>query len=284
MRQLIEHQSFYSIRESLERSAETLTKTGESILILSPPTLKGALSIAPLEASLIDANIPYRRRFSTEIPSSSRFIRIVENPETKNVRVVDYSEILISAQTVEGLRGKRGDPRKGALSTVAQAHALAQLICPTSQRLRRMRPWVLSGNWIDAALDTTYDPVYTSLRDFLSEEGSIKIVPVTEVPNPEIGNYEWVEEGELARITKKWNSSDINQKEMAMDSLAEPALVRNIPTTARLEELIWHCIIGVDWKTDLASQIFKLSEIWGESDQSKSASDIADLLISKGMC
>ena len=69
-----------------------------------------------------------------------------------------------------------------------------------------------------------------------------------------------------------------------MDSLAEPALVRNIPTTARLEELIWHCIIGVDWKTDLASQIFKLSEIWEESNQSKSASDIVDLLILKGGC
>ncbi len=284
MRQLIEHQSFYSIRESLERSAEGFTKATTSILILSPPTLKGALSIAPLEASLIDENIPYRRRFSSENPSSSRFIKIVEAPEIKNEGVVNYSGTTISPQTVEGLRGKKGDSRKGTLSTVAQAHALAQIISPSSQRLRRMRPWVLSGNWIDGALDTTYDPVYTSLRDFLSEEGSIKVVPVTEIPNPEKSNYEWIEEGELARISKIWNSLDMNQKEIAMDSLAEPAIVRNTPTTARLEELIWHCIIGVDWQTDLASQMLKLSEIWRESDQRNSASVIADLLISKGTC
>ena len=69
-----------------------------------------------------------------------------------------------------------------------------------------------------------------------------------------------------------------------MDSLAEHAIVRNTPTTARLEELIWHCIIGVDWQTDLASQMLKLSEIWRESDQRNSASVIADLLISKGTC
>ena len=282
MRQLIEHQSFYSIRESLERSAEIFTRTGEPILILSPPTLKGALSIAPLEASLIDENIPYRRRFSTEKPNYSKFIRIVENPGIKNGGITNISETTISPQTVEGLRGKRGDSRKGTLSTVAQAHALAQIISPSSQRLRRMRPWVLSGNWIGDALDTTYDPVYTSLRDFLSDEGSIKIVPVPEIPNPEKGNYDWIKEGELARISKIWDTFDINQKEMAMDSLAEPAIVRNTPTTARLEELIWHCIIGVDWQTDLASQIFKLSEIWGESDQRRAASDIADLLISKG--
>ncbi len=284
MRQLIEHQSFYSIRESLERSAEGFTKATKSILILSPPTLKGALSIAPLEASLIDENIPYRRRFSSENPSSSIFIKIVEAPEIKNEGVVNYSGTTISPQTVEGLRGKKGDSRKGTLSTVAQAHALAQIISPSSQRLRRMRPWVLSGNWIDGALDTTYDPVYTSLRDFLSEEGSIKVVPVTEIPNPEKRNYEWIEEGELARISKIWNSLDMNQKEIAMDSLAEPAIVRNTPTTARLEELIWHCIIGVDWQTDLASQMLKLSEIWRESDQRNSASVIADLLISKGTC
>jgi hypothetical protein len=284
VRQLIEHQSFYSIRESLERSAASFTRTRKPILILSPPTLKGALSIAPLEASLIDENIPYRRRFSTEKPQSSRFIKIVDAPEIDNGGIVDYSETTISPLTVEGLKGRKGDSRKGTLSTVAQAHALAQIISPSSQRLRRMRPWVLSGNWIDGALDTTYDPVYTSLRDFLSEEGSINVVPLTEVPNPEKGNYYWIEEGELARISKIWNSFDMNQKEMAMDSLAEPAIVRKTPTTARLEELIWHCIIGVDWQTDLASQIFKLSDLWGESDHRKSASDIVDLLISKGNC
>ena len=96
--------------------------------------------------------------------------------------------ITISEYVVEGLRGSSGDSRKGPLSTVAQAHFLATEINRSSERLRRLRPRILSGNWIGDSLDRTYDPVYSFLRDYLSEQGVIRVVPVTEVKSPESDN------------------------------------------------------------------------------------------------
>ena len=145
-----------------------------------------------------------------------------------------------------------------------------------------MRPWVLSGNWIGRALDTTYDPVYSALRDFLSNEGSIRVVPVTEVMSPEDGNYEWLEPGIIASLYNEWNSFDLEKRAESMDSLAEPAILRNSPSTARLEELLWHCILAPDWASDLASQITIASNFWDRLTPKDASSELVDLLISKG--
>ena len=282
MRLLIEHPLFSSVRDFIEHSATEITRSPRPVLIVSKPSLNGSLSVAPIEAALLDEGIPYRRRFSISAPNTDTFIRIIDDHDSNPQTNSPSSQVSISATTVEGLRGRLGDSRKGLLSTVAQSHALAQAISQNSSRLRRIRPWILSGNWISDALDTTYDPVFTALRDFLSTEGSIRIVPVTEVESPYITNYKWLESVDLEAASNNWQSFDPGRREKSMDSLARSALTRNQPSTARLEELLWHCILGPDWRSDLASQITRASEFWDNMPPIDAASELADLLLSKG--
>ena len=190
--------------------------------------------------------------------------------------------IVISEFVVEGLRGSSGDSRKGPLCTVAQAHLLATEINPSSERLRRLRPWILSGNWISDSLDRAYDPVYSFLRDYLSEQGVIRVVPVTEVKSPESGNYPWIEDTELCRVTDLWQTSNLDKRERLMGELAMPIFKSKVPSTTRVEELLWHCIIAPNWESDLSSQIFRANSFWDTKKPIEAANEIADLLVSVG--
>ncbi|MEC7364933.1 MAG: hypothetical protein VYC73_02750, partial [Candidatus Thermoplasmatota archaeon] len=178
MRDISELDVFSPIREPFRNFAREVCDRKKKILLISQPNITGALAIAPIEAALLDSGLPYRRRFTNQSPDSETFVHVAEDSgkgRTSN------DGIVISEFVVEGLRGSSGDSRKGPLCTVAQAHFLATEINPSSERLRRLRPWILSGNWVGDSLDRAYDPVYSFLRDYLSEQGVIRVVPVTEV-------------------------------------------------------------------------------------------------------
>ena len=281
MRQLSELQIFHSLSDYFIEIVRFFSTTRKSILILSKPSLIGALSLAPIEAALIDQSIPYKRRFTNKSPDSSPSLQIIEDFENL-VSKQDLGVFSLSPQIVEGLRGSKGDSRKGPLSTVAQAHAIAQIISPSSARVRKMRPWALSGNWISNTLDTTYDPVFTSLRDFLTNEGSIRIVPVTEVHSPDPQNYPWIESNDFSEAKEGWNSMGFEEKEYFMDSLVLPGLNSKSTSTPRMEELLWHCVVGIDWKRDLYSQITKASGLWVTNPPRVASSIVIDSLISGG--
>ena len=281
MRQLSQLQIFNSSRDYFLELVRFLSNSRHSILIISKPTLVGALSLAPIEAALIDQSIPYKRRFTDKNPDTIPSLQIIEDSENIGLEQ-DTGVFFLYPRIVEGLRGSRGDSRKGPLSTVVQAHAIAQNISPASTRIRKMRPWSLSGNWISNSLDTTYDPVFTSIRDFLTEEGSIRIVPVTEVNSPESRNYPWIEFNHICEAKENWNSLSIEKKEHFMDSLVFPGLNYRSTSTPRMEELLWHCILGIDWQTDLYSQITKALELWVSNPPKVAASIVADSLISEG--
>ena len=279
MEPLIEQDIFSSVREPIQIFANDAISRRQSIMLVSKPNLEGSLSLAPIEAALLDAGIPYKRRFTQDDPDHSPFIRISNGMDTTKT---DSSGLSLSTTIVDGLRGRLGDFRKGPLSAVAQAHVLAMSINPNSHRLRRMRPWILSGNWINGALETTYDPVYSSLRDHLSTEGSIRVIPVTEVTNPHFNNYSWLERSEIEEATSKWANSELETREIIMGSLARPVLNSRLPSTARVEELLWHCVLGPGWESDLASQISMAQSNWENFTPIKAASIVADSLVNSG--
>ena len=270
---------FSSIREPFRKFARDVCNRNSKILLISKSNIIGALTLAPIEAVFLDSAIPYRRRFTDQSPDSETIVHVLEDP----VKGKDpNNEIAISEFVVEGLRGSSGDSRKGPLCTVAQAHFLANEINPGSVRLRRLRPWILSGNWIGNSLDRAYDPVYSFLRDFLSEQGVIRVVPVTEVKSPESGNYPWIEDTELLRATDLWQTSNLEKREKIMAELAMPIFDSKAPSTVRVEELLWHCVIGPNWESDLSSQIFRANSFWNKKKPVEAANEIADLLVSKG--
>ena len=279
MEPLIEQDIFSSVREPIQIFANDAISRRQSILLASKPNLEGSLSLAPIEAALLDAGIPYKRRFTQDDPNHAPFIRISDDMATTKT---DSSGLSLSTTIVDGLRGRLGDFRKGPLSSVAQAHVLAMSINPHSHRLRRMRPWILSGNWINGALETTYDPVYSSLRDHLSTEGSIRVIPVTEVPILHFSNYSWLERSEIEEATSKWANSELETREIIMGNLARPVLNSRLPSTARVEELLWHCVLGPGWESDLASQISMAQSNWENFTPIKAASIVADSLVYSG--
>ena len=143
---------------------------------------------------------------------------------------------------------------------------------------------MVSGNWLNSALETTYDPVYTTLRDLLSSEGSIRVVPITEVAGPSIDNLPWLDKNALEAVYGQWDGMDLEDKARALSNLAKPALTSSTPSSARLEELMWHCVLGTEWSSDLATQICNASSYWEREPAHLAAGSVVDSLLRDGQC
>ena len=284
MRTLLEAEPLAPVSETLSQAADQLRSSNTTILLLAAPSLQGALAIAPLEAALVDTGLPYRRRFRLEAPSEGSWVHILGPADESGPRLSSNPlQLSLSGTVVEGLTGHQGDSRKGPLTAVAQSHALAQAICPGGARIRRLRPWAISGNWLHSALDTTYDPVFTALRDALVQDGSIKVVPLPEVPEPNISASTWIDPTALDAVTSRWPSLDKEGRARALSHLMRPALSRSTPSTARLEEIGWHCVLGPGWSTDLAGQITSAADLWKENPAAVAAGRVADSLLRRGV-
>ena len=284
MRTLLEAEPLAPVSKTLSQAADQLRGSNTTILLLAAPSLQGALAIAPLEAALIDAGLPYRRRFRLEAPSDGSWVHILGPADESGPRLsLNPLQLSLSGTVVEGLTGHQGDSRKGPLTAVAQSHALAQAICPDGARICRLRPWAISGNWLHSALDTTYDPVFTALRDALVQDGSIKVVPLPEVPEPNISASTWIDPAALDAITSRWPSLDMEGRARALSHLMRPALSRSTPSTARLEEIGWHCVLGPGWSTDLAGQITSAAGMWKENPAAVAAGRVTDSLLRRGV-
>ena len=283
MRVLVDEIQYSDVSETLVAASLEINRLSDSVLLLCEPTLIGSLSIAAIESSLVDNGISYRRKFSHNEPVNSPWIKIIDDDsENTNIQTNPF-RLTISSLIVEGLTGHKGDSRKGPLTPVAQSHALAQLISPHGARTRKLRPWLISGNWINSALDHTYDPLYTALRDFLSDEGIIRIVPLPEVPEPNISDYDWIDDNALDAISSRWINLDMEGRARALSHLVRSSLVRSTPSTSRLEEIVWHCVMAPGWSTDLAGQILSAKKYWDDSAPKVASSKLIDKLISDGM-
>ena len=252
-------------------------------MLLAAPSLIGALSIAPIEAAFLDLGLPYRRRFKLEPPSDGSWIHILGPAQDTGPEYNSKPPRLsLGVALVDGLVSSSGDARRGPLTTVAQAHAIAQSLAPDGLLVRSLRPWLISGNWLHSSLDTTYDPVFTALRDMLVEEGSVKIATMPEVPSIELSNTPWIDELALDAVSSKWFDLDLEGKARALSHLMRPAIPRSTPSTARMEELGWHRVVGPNWDTDLASEILRAARLWKQGPANLAAHSFVDSLLSTG--
>lgn len=284
MRTLLGAEPLAPVSKILSNAADQFRNSSTTILILAAPSLQGALAIAPLEAALVDAGLPYRRRFRLEAPAEGSWVHILGPADQSGPRLsLMPTQLSMAGTVVDGLKGHQGDSRKGPLTAVVQSHALAQAICPDGVRIRRLRPWAISGNWLHSALDTTYDPVFTALRDTLVEDGSIRVVPLPEVPEPNIAGSTWIDSAALDAVSSRWPSLDLEGRARALSHLMRPALSRSTPSTARLEEIGWHCVLGPGWSTDLAGQIASAAALWKEFPAAVAAGKVTDSLLRQGV-
>ncbi len=287
MRTLADEEIFSPVVEIL-RSVASMVRSGKRItLSATDTTLISSLAMAPVEAALLDEGIPYSRIITDGPESKSAGLHspfILFDPSLDEFSFdSDISALVIGGDVPTTAHlGQQGKGRNGVLTPAAISHALAQLISPTGKRVRRMRPWSISGNWIHPSMDTTYDPVYTTLRDLLEGEGTISVVPLPEVPMLEKSTRPWIDEGDLAAVKERWPHLDVEGRARAISHLMRPGLTSSTPSTSRFEELGWNCILAPSWDYDLADQIRKASLLWKQMDKSLAAGKVIDALISSG--
>ena len=65
------------------------------------------------------------------------------------------------------------------------------------ERVKKLLALILAGNWLNSNLDYTYDPVFTSLRDSLKENGLISIVSIVDVQEPDLIELPGIDSVEL---------------------------------------------------------------------------------------
>ena len=284
MRDLISTDLFAGVEKTITTGISQLMEQGQRISIISDASLLGVLSIAPLEASLIDSNLPYRRRIGNvdyAVPRNS--IIIHNNGDAKGVSWDNEKKILSISETLSpALSGHLGDDKIGPLTTVAMCHSIAQLISPSGVLVRKIRPWAISGNWIHSCMDMTYDPVYVSLKELLTLEGTIRIVPIPEVPNPNVDSLDFIDGNSLIDISDRWGSMGEEGRARSLSHLCIGAIDSTSPSTSRLEEIVWNCILASGWEVDLASQIRASSIIWNDKNPKIAASEAIDMLLRLG--
>ncbi len=283
MYDLLQDDLFASVSDIFLQFSSHIKNSRKKIFLFAPPTLQGALALIPLEAALLDENIPYRRSFSEDNKNSFPCINILKKDILLGSNLENNGSCLaISSKIVDGFSGAHGGRKQGPLNSILQSHALAQAISPSSPRLRYLRPWSLSGSWIDDSLDNTYDPIFSKIKEILVNEGTIKIVPITEVKKPYMGNYSWIDETALINLSISWDELDIENKSVSISNLIKPVLNKSLPSTARIEELVWNCVVGNGWQTDLAGQLSILKKNWHLQGGRLHANNLIEKLLIRG--
>ncbi|MEZ7987875.1 MAG: hypothetical protein QMC65_07755 [Candidatus Poseidoniaceae archaeon] len=298
MNDLLLTASFSDVKSRIQELAKQIN-TASMVHIHAPADLSGLLALSMLESAFLDTGIQYHRRFlpshqsiprdervQPELPSSGLLIFIDPFEDTWTLPELPETEFIhITPLSVTVRLGSTQSERRGALDVVAQCAALAAELVPNGQKVRLLRPFASTGLWLREALDTTFDPIHTSIRDHLHAEGSFRMVPLPEVPSPAPEMIPSLSERMLSRLQKGWPKMDAASRASALSELILPTLVNPTLSTPRLEELVWHRLVIGTSDVDVMSQVFLAEKAWPDDVvQAKiHASKLADLFLKTGL-
>ena len=297
MNDLLASAPFEDIQPRLLSICEQM-RDAPMIHIHAPADVVGVLSLSFIEAACLDLGLPYARRF---MPSHRTLPRdevvhpqkiddgclLFLDPFEDTWAIDDLKEkpyLHITPVAVAVRLGTKKSERQGALDVVAQCAAIASALVPNGARVRRLRPFCGTGLWLREALDTTFDPVHTSIRDLLSDEGSLRVVALPDVAKPSNEMIPNLSARMLNRLSKAWPNMDVDARTQALSELVLPCLTNPKLSTPRLEELIWHRLLIGTHPVDVVSQVHLALSGWPEGgDEAKiHASKLADFFISHG--
>ena len=297
MNDLLLTHPFSDVKKRILELSEQI-KVADMVHIHAPADLSGLLALSMLESAFLDTGIKYRRRFlpsdlhiprderlQPELPKEGLLIFIAPFEDTWTLNELPPTKYIhITPLSVSVRLGSKQSERRGALDVVAQCAALAAQMAPNGQKVRLLRPFAATGLWLREALDTTFDPIHTAVRDHLREEGSFRVVPLPEVPSPASGMIPGLSERMLSRLQKGWLKMDIDTRSSALSELILPTLTDSSLSTPRLEELVWHRLMIGTSDVDVMSQIFLAEKAWPEesSDAKIHSSKLADFFLKTG--
>ncbi|MFL2949100.1 MAG: hypothetical protein ACJZ40_01785 [Candidatus Poseidoniaceae archaeon] len=297
MNNLLASAPFEDAKSRLESICNQI-RNASMVHIHAPADAVGVLSLAFIEAACLDLDLPYARRFMPPHKTIARdeivhpqqqegTCLLFLDPFEETWAIGDLkpkSFLHLTPVAVRVRLGSKKSERHGALDVVAQCAAIASQLAPNGQRVRRLRPFAGTGLWLRDALDTTFDPVHTALRDLLSGEGSLRVVALPDVASPSTEMIPNLSPRMLKRLTKAWPKMDVDVRTQALSELVLPCLTDSNLSTPRLEELVWHRLVVGDHPVDVVSQVHIAMKGWPEaSDEAKlHASKLSDFFLVHG--
>jgi hypothetical protein len=277
MHDLFQSAPFEDVSEYLLSICEKITSS-KMVYLHAPSDLEGVLAISNLESACIDLGIRYSRRLlksRQHIPHGEKqeldekpdglIISIEPFEDTWDSKDLKFGNVIkILPLSVSVRMGSTKNKRLGGLD--AQCSAIAAHLAPNGARVRRLRPFAGSGQWLRESLDTTFDPIHSWIRDHLRDEGSVRVVALPEVVKSAEGMIPELSETMLRRLKKRWSSMDFDSRSQAISELALPALSNLVISTPRLEELFWHRLLIGGNEMDIHSQIHLIKSSWPDSE------------------
>jgi hypothetical protein len=296
MRDLLALPMLASLEEQIKR-CNVMINDASIVDLVAPSDLEGVLGLVQIESALIDEKISYRRRLllarrdvprdEVDLLPDTDGLLIHIDPFAHSNEGLSVAKNLIHITPFATIIEFEGSTtsHQGVVDCVAICAALANRLSNNSPRVRRLRPLSMAGQWLRNSLDATYDPALTLLRNHLDEEGSIQVVALPEVANPDLSALDGIAVRMLKRLAKSWPEMDFDQRSQALSELALPVLREAKISTPRIEELIWKRAIIAEDGRDLASVLNEVRAKWPEGgDQTRvHASEISDHLISNGV-
>ena len=93
---------------------------------------------------------------------------------------------------------------------------------------------------------------------------------------------DFIDENSLIDVSGRWGSMGEEGRARTLSHLCRGALDSTSPSTSRLEEIVWNCILASGWEVDLASQIRASSITWKDKNPKIATSEAIDMLLRLG--
>ena len=265
MRDLFSSPIFSEASALLEQHGERI-KQADMVHISAPASLEGVLALGQLKQCL-DVGLKYRRRLFTSRHHLPRDAPPAWSTEESGLSVIVDAE---EATWEVGELQKQPHVHLVPLTTSVELGNTTES-WGASIRLSKQRPlqhtwhqtadgsvdYVHTFRWgSGGAMDTSMDPIHTTMLNHLKEEGSVRIVPLPEVKSPSQGMLPGLPERQLTRLSKVWSTMDVDERSLALSELILSCLTESELSTPRLEELVWHrMVVGEEKRTSQAKPI-----------------------------
>ena len=106
-------------------------------------------------------------------------------------------------------------------------------------------------------------------------------MPIPEIENPDMTGLKQIDLEIEASTRETWSALDVGAKANALSTLVLPQVLSEKPSTARLEELVWHRIKLADSESDLHTRMVAARAMWDGTP--KAASVLIDSILSKAV-
>ncbi len=253
--------------------------SAKSITLIAQPKLDQIISLSLIESSLIDHGMMYKRIIVDDLDDFEPNNKDFSIYFSEKSSAID-SGIFIESKEISVKMGQNSTLRNGRIDVVSISGCLALMI--GGKRINQLIPFFLAGNWLQPNLDYTYDPIYTSFRDALGNNGIISVVTIVEIQDLDIIELPGINTIKLNELKNEWKNIDLFEQSKKLSELVFPLLNSSLGV-ARLEELIWHRIVKPGWDSDLASQCSRVQrELRSSSKKLIFASRLVDNIIKTG--